>query len=829
MLESILKPLFTLKSLIGKNLFVWVVLLFSINNLYSQTTPEDIIHLSSINDGLKAPVRMAVDLSDNVYVTDANNKLILKFDGSGTLLEEINTGVAPLSLAINRNNEIFFGDGETGIIYQIDINGEITIFYTGLIFPNSMVFDADGLLYVVDSELKKVIVLDLSANVVRNIGEGTLLYPTGIAFNPNNNRIFVAEHGALETGWSPKVKVWMFDLDGTLIGSFGEFQRIFGISSGKCGNIYVIDTYQGEISIFNENGVFITEFGEWGDTAGQLNVPLDIVFNSKDQILVSSMNNGFIEVYDIQNTLPSSKILSFNNTICQGESSDIEIEFTGTAPWTFTYTIDGLNPVEVTNIAESPFILTVSEPGTYEVTALNDANSAGTCFTGKTKIEVNSDPPTSNISSGDLAICSGESSDIVIDFTGLPPWTFTYTKDGLNPETITTTNNPYLLNVSEDGVYEVVALEGGGCSGSSFSGSSQITIHSLPTAHIAEGDSFLPICFGESTDLTIELTGESPWSFTYTVDDSNPVTINDVIESPYKIPVSVEGVYEVKVVSDQNCSNTKTTDFPNVVYLPAAEITNSESTICEGETTPVEISFTGTGPWSFTYAVDGSVSETISNTYSNPYILNTSSPGLYEITEVSDYYYSGTCSAGSATVNINLLPIAGFSYNTNDLEVSFLDASDNASTYLWDFGDGSNSIESSPVHMYQAAGNYTVSLTVTNNNCGENSVSDVIALSETPVEEIDPDEVVKIYPNPSNGPVTIEINNPVQSEIRIEIISTKGVVIYSNIFHAQSVIEQIDLTSFKKGMYIVKIFSEDFFDIRKLILNNSKKRFYSGE
>ena len=50
------------------------------------------------------------------------------------------------------------------------------------------------------------------------------------------------------------------------------------------------------------------------------------------------------------------------------------------------------------------------------------------------------------------------------------------------------------------------------------------------------------------------------------------------------------------------------------------------------------------------------------------------------------------------------------------LTVQFTDEStgDIATSWSWDFGDGSTSTEQSPVHTYVSAGNYTVSLTVSN-------------------------------------------------------------------------------------------------------------------
>lgn len=44
--------------------------------------------------------------------------------------------------------------------------------------------------------------------------------------------------------------------------------------------------------------------------------------------------------------------------------------------------------------------------------------------------------------------------------------------------------------------------------------------------------------------------------------------------------------------------------------------------------------------------------------------------------------------------------------------VQFYDASNYATSWLWDFGDGTTSTEQNPLHLYTAAGTYSVTLTV---------------------------------------------------------------------------------------------------------------------
>lgn len=62
------------------------------------------------------------------------------------------------------------------------------------------------------------------------------------------------------------------------------------------------------------------------------------------------------------------------------------------------------------------------------------------------------------------------------------------------------------------------------------------------------------------------------------------------------------------------------------------------------------------------------------------------------------------------------LPISEFSYviGSGLNQVVFTNTSQNADTYLWNFGDGTTSALHSPTHSYAANGTYTVSLTTSN-------------------------------------------------------------------------------------------------------------------
>ena len=94
-----------------------------------------------------------------------------------------------------------------------------------------------------------------------------------------------------------------------------------------------------------------------------------------------------------------------------------------------------------------------------------------------------------------------------------------------------------------------------------------------------------------------------------------------------------------------------------------------------------------------------------------------------------------TCYASKSELNLPTptLPTSSFSSNITSgyapLPIQFIDVSQNTTAWNWDFGDGTYSTQQNPMHTYSAAGNYTVMLSVSNEN-GTDSKTSTINVSE---------------------------------------------------------------------------------------------------
>jgi PGF-pre-PGF domain-containing protein len=233
----------------------------------------------------------------------------------------------------------------------------------------------------------------------------------------------------------------------------------------------------------------------------------------------------------------------------------------------------------------------------------------------------------------------------------------------------------------------------------------------------------------KSTDAT---------SWTWSFGDGSTST-----EKNPKHTYSEAGNYNVVLtVNNEKGSNSKTQKVI-VQSEPAPEkvfpVANFNADTMSGSA-PLSVRFTdisqNANEWNWNFG-DGATSNEKSPTHT--YV----SAGNYKVVLTVNNGNGSSSKALSITVKgepdqEKILPVANFNADTISgpapLSVQFTDISQNANEWNWDFGDGATSNEQNPDYTYFSAGNYTVVLTVNNEN-GSSSKTLNINVEEEPDQE----------------------------------------------------------------------------------------------
>ena len=174
-------------------------------------------------------------------------------------------------------------------------------------------------------------------------------------------------------------------------------------------------------------------------------------------------------------------------------------------------------------------------------------------------------------------------------------------------------------------------------------------------------------------------------------------------------------------------------------------------------------------------------------------------------------------------------PEAGFSASADsvhlevDASVSFIDTSKNAQSWQWDFGDGTGSSDRNPVHTFQEAGLFPVSLKINNTEgCTDVAMQMIEVTSDESVAASEPMAVTSefiIFPNPARQQFTIQFELSRTAEVAINLVDLTGRPIASK-QHLVNGSGQIswDASSYPAGIYFVQFKIEDRLEIRKLVL-----------
>lgn len=169
--------------------------------------------------------------------------------------------------------------------------------------PLGITVDAKGNVYVVDSDLKAVRVFDSKGNFLRNIASPRLERPTGIALDPSRQRIYVADSSKRD---SKNHLVHIFREDGTHLKTLGagvgsrqgEFIFPTYLTVDPKGNVYVADTLNARIQVFDSEGRYVKTIGERGDAIGMFFRPKGIALDTFGNVYVVDSGWSNIQIFN---------------------------------------------------------------------------------------------------------------------------------------------------------------------------------------------------------------------------------------------------------------------------------------------------------------------------------------------------------------------------------------------------------------------------------------------------------------------------------------------------------------------------------------------------
>ena len=272
------------------------------------------------------PMGLAVsDDGSRLYVSDYAQLAVFVFDFAQKSFTKIGAEAPlgrPMGVALDDQENLYVAEQEKKGITVFNRKGEKIRFITdpSVERPGGVAIDrARGRIYLADtahtkSETHTVKIFDMQGKLLGNLGQGKgsgpgqFLFPTYVSVD-RQGKVYVTD--------TLNSRVQVFDAEGKYMQRFGErgnswgmFDKPKGVATDSFGNVYVVDSGWSNVQIFNPKGQVMLFFGGRGPIPGMLQNPAPIAIDRQNRIYVGDYLNHRIGVYQLVNTSAEDSFLT---------------------------------------------------------------------------------------------------------------------------------------------------------------------------------------------------------------------------------------------------------------------------------------------------------------------------------------------------------------------------------------------------------------------------------------------------------------------------------------------------------------------------------------
>ncbi|MGE5553980.1 MAG: 6-bladed beta-propeller [Betaproteobacteria bacterium] len=257
---------------------------------------------------LRSPYGLGV-YRDRLYITDTQAQTVWVADFAGQTFSPFVRSTSklplpsPIGVAVEEDGRVFVSDSVRNAVYVFSPAGKLLSVLGEKKFgrPTGLAVDRPRhRLYVVDTVRNEVVVFSTSTlKEIRRFGRlgtqpGEFNLPVQVAVR--SGIVYIVD--------TMNFRVQVFNADGEFVGLFGQMgdgpgdlPRPKGIGVDSEGNIYVADALFDNVQIFERLGRLLMSFGGLGEKEGRFWLPAGLAIDERDRIYVADSANRRIQVF----------------------------------------------------------------------------------------------------------------------------------------------------------------------------------------------------------------------------------------------------------------------------------------------------------------------------------------------------------------------------------------------------------------------------------------------------------------------------------------------------------------------------------------------------